>query len=190
MDYIVVRCGCKGGLIRFESHLGPGRHSNYTIHNAPVSVFLDLVGSTKSCGECGMSAFITGTVDKPEVSFGQVFYNQRRISTMLFKDQILNRDICAMSLDDLQLFFVQLKNIAAGFQDKSVNIALSGDLGAPMWLVNRLQDVELEFASRVRAERQHQLSVLKSQRESYRSREEKATILDAQIAEIQKSLGI
>ena len=83
-------------------------------------------------------------------------------------------------LDDLIGVRSDLKNLAMNYDDLK--------LGIPDWISTKLDELEMEVKSQVRAERQAELHKMKSRRAALMTADEKRQILDAQIAEMEETM--
>jgi len=85
------------------------------------------------------------------------------------------------SVEDLLLIKQQLKVIDDGFQELG--------LETPEWVSEKQLIITTEITSRVRAELLRQLKTRKARRSALATADEKRSILDTQITELEKKLG-
>jgi hypothetical protein len=95
-------------------------------------------------------------------------------------NSLKNFQVRSKGLDDLMGIRSDLKSLAAYFDDLKLPI--------PGWISTKLDELEIEVKSQVRADRLAEISKLKSRRAALMTADEKRQVLDAQITAMEESM--
>jgi len=94
---------------------------------------------------------------------------------------VVNVDTDTADLEELYLAKEVLKMVMKGFDEDGIEI--------PTYLASKFSDVIAEIDRKNRSELERQLKNEEAKRNTYMSREEKAKVADARIADLKKKLG-